>query len=105
VQAKDARLLREEKEYRKQQQQIQHLDAYIERFRYKATKARQAQSKIKAIERLEPVERTQVSKKRMKLRFAVHKSSEREVLHTEDLEKHYGEKQVFSPSEFHPSSR
>ena len=39
--------------YAKQQRQVAHLRAYIERFRAKATKARQAQSRIKALERLE----------------------------------------------------
>ncbi len=39
--------------YVKQQKQIAHLRSYIDRFRAKATKARQAQSRIKALERME----------------------------------------------------
>jgi ATP-binding cassette subfamily F protein 3 len=39
--------------YAKQQRQIQHLHAFVDRFRAKATKARQAQSRIKALERME----------------------------------------------------
>ncbi|HEX6794547.1 MAG TPA: ATP-binding cassette domain-containing protein [Casimicrobiaceae bacterium] len=39
--------------YVKQQRQIEHLRSYIDRFRAKATKARQAQSRIKALERME----------------------------------------------------
>jgi ATP-binding cassette subfamily F protein 3 len=39
--------------YAKQQKQIAHLRSYIDRFRAKATKARQAQSRIKALERME----------------------------------------------------
>jgi len=39
--------------YTKQQRQIAHMHSYIDRFRYKATKARQAQSRIKALERME----------------------------------------------------
>jgi len=39
--------------YDKQQRQIAHMHSYIDRFRYKATKARQAQSRIKALERME----------------------------------------------------
>ncbi|HSQ79551.1 MAG TPA: ATP-binding cassette domain-containing protein, partial [Casimicrobiaceae bacterium] len=39
--------------YAKQQRQVAHLKAYIDRFRAKATKARQAQSRIKALERME----------------------------------------------------
>ena len=39
--------------YAKQQRQIEHLRAFVDRFRAKATKARQAQSRIKALERME----------------------------------------------------
>jgi len=41
--------------YAKQQRQIAHLRSYIDRFRAKATKARQAQSRIKALERMEVI--------------------------------------------------
>jgi ATP-binding cassette subfamily F protein 3 len=40
---------------RRQQQQREHLQGFIDRFRYKASKARQAQSRVKALARLEPV--------------------------------------------------
>ena len=41
--------------YVKQQRQIAHLQSYIDRFRAKATKAKQAQSRIKALERMEQI--------------------------------------------------
>ncbi|WP_261834566.1 ABC transporter ATP-binding protein [Vibrio ishigakensis] len=41
--------------YQKQQKQMSHMQSYIDRFRYKASKARQAQSRIKALERMEKV--------------------------------------------------
>ena len=41
--------------YQKQQQQMAHLQSYIDRFRVQATKARQAQSRIKALERMERI--------------------------------------------------
>ncbi|MCG7585945.1 ABC transporter ATP-binding protein [Photobacterium sp. OFAV2-7] len=41
--------------YQKQQKQMAHMQSYIDRFRYKASKARQAQSRIKALERMEKV--------------------------------------------------
>lgn len=41
--------------FAKQQEKMAHLQSYIDRFRYKATKARQAQSRIKALERMEKV--------------------------------------------------
>src|SRR6185437_7660143 len=50
-----ARLALSQATYEKQQRQIAHLHAFIDRFRAKATKARQAQSRIKALERMETI--------------------------------------------------
>ena len=41
--------------YVRQQKQIKHIRSYVDRFRYKATKARQAQSRIKMLERMEQI--------------------------------------------------
>ncbi|OQW95285.1 MAG: ABC transporter ATP-binding protein [Beggiatoa sp. IS2] len=41
--------------HRKQQQQIAHIRTFVDRFRYKATKAKQAQSRLKALDRLEVI--------------------------------------------------
>ncbi|WP_375752320.1 ABC transporter ATP-binding protein [Vibrio sp. HN007] len=41
--------------FQKQQKQMAHMQSYIDRFRYKASKARQAQSRIKALEKMEKV--------------------------------------------------
>ena len=41
--------------YERQQRDIAHMQSFVERFRYKATKARQAQSRLKALERLEVI--------------------------------------------------
>ncbi|MGF1721611.1 ABC transporter ATP-binding protein [Vibrio kyushuensis] len=41
--------------YHKQQKQVNHMQSYIDRFRYKASKAKQAQSRIKALEKMEKV--------------------------------------------------
>ncbi|CAI8156448.1 MAG: putative ABC transporter ATP-binding protein YheS [Pseudidiomarina mangrovi] len=46
------RLAQQQAQFDKEQAQRKHLQAYIDRFRYKASKARQAQSRIKALERL-----------------------------------------------------
>lgn len=47
------RLVQQQAIYNKQQKQRTHLQKYIDRFRYKASKARQAQSRIKALEKLQ----------------------------------------------------
>jgi ATP-binding cassette subfamily F protein 3 len=48
-------LAQQQAAYAKQQRQIAHLQAFVDRFRAKATKAKQAQSRIKAIERMEKI--------------------------------------------------
>ena len=49
------RLAQQQSMYDRQQRNVAHLQSYIERFRAKATKARQAQSRIKALERMEMI--------------------------------------------------
>lgn len=45
----------QQKQYEKQQKHIEHIQSYINRFKAKATKARQAQSRIKALERMQKI--------------------------------------------------
>jgi ATP-binding cassette subfamily F protein 3 len=50
-----AALMQQAAAFAAQQRQLQHLQSYVDRFRYKASKARQAQSRLKAIERMDKV--------------------------------------------------
>ena len=52
---KAARLAEQQSSYVKQQREIRHMQDFVRRFRAKATKARQAQSRIKALERMEVI--------------------------------------------------
>lgn len=49
------KLILQQAQFQKQQKQMSHMQSYIDRFRYKASKARQAQSRIKALEKMEKV--------------------------------------------------
>ena len=49
------RLASQQSEYEKQQREIAHMHAFVDRFRAKATKARQAQSRLKALQRMEQI--------------------------------------------------
>ncbi len=53
--ARAARLAAQQSMYARQQREVAHLHAYIDRFRAKATKARQAQSRLKALARMEEI--------------------------------------------------
>ena len=51
---KREKVAHQEKSHKKQQAEIKRIKKFVERFRYKATKARQAQSRLKMLERMQP---------------------------------------------------
>ncbi|WP_297774378.1 ABC-F family ATP-binding cassette domain-containing protein [uncultured Roseovarius sp.] len=59
AQTRAARLAAAESEAKKQDQRRAHLQSYVDRFRYKADKAKQAQSRIKALSKMQPITRPQ----------------------------------------------
>ena len=72
-----------------------HLTSYIERFRSKATKARQAQSRIKMLERLEAVEPVR-AKREWRFRFLKPVRLPEHLVDAENLAVGYGDRQVLS---------
>ncbi|MFC2123878.1 ribosomal protection-like ABC-F family protein [Bacteroidota bacterium] len=74
-----------------QQQEIKQTERFIERFRAKNTKARQVQSKIKSLEKLDKVEEIQEGNKSISIRFAFSRPSGRHVIRLENLSKSYGD--------------
>jgi ATP-binding cassette subfamily F protein 3 len=78
-----AKLALTQSAYAKQQRQIAHLRSYIDRFRAKATKARQAQSRIKALERMELIAPAHVDSP-FSFAFAPVDASARQLVHLED---------------------
>ena len=80
--------------YRNQQQQIKQTERFIERFRYKATKARQVQSRIKALEKLERVE-LEDDESSIRFRFPPAPSSGSVVMDLRRISKAYGSLSVF----------
>ena len=85
---------RKEAEIEKKQKEIAHHQAYIDRFRYKATKARQAQSKMKLLERviIDPLAKS--SRAHPTFKFVQRRPSGREVVKVEHVGKSYGPKRV-----------
>jgi ATPase subunit of ABC transporter with duplicated ATPase domains len=68
--------------------------AWVERFGAKATKARQAQSRLKQIEKIEIGQLETTSRRAPLFHFQPHRQSGRDVLEVEKLSKAYGEKRV-----------
>ena len=81
--------------YMNQQKMIHDTEEFIERFRYKATKAVQVQSRIKQLERLERLEVDLEDTARLNLRFPSAPRSGDFPLIVEDLRKDFGEHNVF----------
>ena len=86
--------------YLNQQKMIQETEDFIERFRYKATKAVQVQSRIKQLEKLERLEVDLEDTSRLNLRFPPAPRSGDFPLIVEDLRKDFGEHTVFSDVTF-----
>ena len=81
--------------YQNQQKMIQDTEEFIERFRYKATKAVQVQSRIKQLEKLDRLEVDIEDTSRLNLRFPPAPRSGDFPLIIEDLRKDFGEHNVF----------
>lgn len=78
-----------------QQRQVAQIEAFIERFRYKATKSRQVQSRIKMLDRMEMVRVDEVSTESIHFHFQPAPHSGKIVVEAQHLGKAYGDHQVF----------
>ena len=85
---------RKEAEIAKREKQIAQQKAFVERFRAKATKARQAQSKLKSIDRIDLEELPPSSRRYPKFSFKQRRPSGKTVLEIEGVSKAYGDNQV-----------
>ncbi len=96
VEAKEAERERKEAEIDKREKQIAGHQAFVDRFRAKATKARQAQSKIKLIEKIVIEKLPQSSRRYPRFQFKQARPSGRQVLEIQGVSKSYGERQVLN---------
>ena len=83
-----------------QQRQVAQIEAFIERFRYKATKAKQVQSRVKMLERMEEIKIDEVSTESIHFQFPPAPHSGKIVVEAQHLGKAYGENQVFDGVDF-----
>ena len=86
--------------YRNQQKQIADTEDFIERFRYKATKSVQVQSRIKQLAKIERIEVDELDNSSLNLRFPPAPRSGDFPLILEDVGKAYGDHQVFDHATF-----
>ena len=81
--------------YENQQKQIEDTEAFIERFRYKATKAVQVQSRLKQLEKIERIEVDEEDNSALHLKFTCSSRSGNYPVICEEVAKAYGEHVVF----------
>lgn len=86
--------------YQNQQKQIQETEDFIERFRYKATKAVQVQSRIKQLSKIDRIEIDEVDTSHLNLKFPPAPRSGDYPIIAENIGKRYGEHQVFNNATF-----
>lgn len=99
-QARRLFLLQKEKEILAQEKEVARKEAFIERFRAKATKARQAQSRIKQLEKMVIEKPLKSSRVHPHFRFDLSEPGSKEVLHVKNLTKSYGEKTIINDLSF-----
>lgn len=85
----------QQRAYENQQKQIQDTEDFIERFRYKATKAVQVQSRIKQLEKIERIEVDEEDNSALRLKFPPASRSGSYPIICEEVQKKYGNHVVF----------
>lgn len=86
--------------YKNQQREIEHLMEFVERFRAKNTKAAQAQSKLKQIERMEKIEAPVSADKKISFSFPQPQRSGLKVITLKDIHHAYGSNVVYRGVDF-----
>jgi ATP-binding cassette subfamily F protein 3 len=95
VEQREARMAQLEAAAKGQARKIAHTQAFIDRFRYKASKARQVQSRIKALDRVERIEAPTTRTRSVRFRFPQPPRSGRTVITLREIVKSYGSTHVY----------
>jgi ATP-binding cassette, subfamily F, member 3 len=98
--ARAERITQQNQAFQQQQVHIAHLEDYVRRFRAKATKAKQAQSRLKALERIERIAPAHVEAGHFGLSIEAPERSPDLLLRAEQLAFGYGDKPIFAKVNF-----
>lgn len=100
VELRKERIEQQMRAYLNQQKQIQDTEDFIERFRYKATKSVQVQSRIKQLAKIERIEVDEVDTSRLNLKFSPAPRSGDYPVIADNVGKSYGDHKVFDGATF-----
>jgi len=100
VNLREERLDQQTATYNNQQKQIKQVERFIERFRYKNTKSKQVQSKIKQLDKMDKVEIEDIDKTAIHFKFPPAPPAGKIVVEAIKLSKSYGEKLVLDQIDF-----
>lgn len=97
---REERLIAEQAAYTNQQKQIQDIEQFVERFRYQATKAKQVQSRVKMLDKIDRIEVDSIERSSIKFHFQDAPSSGKIVVETKKLNKRFDENVVLKNLDF-----
>jgi ATP-binding cassette subfamily F protein 3 len=89
----------QQKAYENQQTKIKEAERFIERFKAKASKAKQAQSRVKQLDKVERIEAVESDAPTMRMRFTFKKASGKIVAELEHVSKSYGQLQILKEAD------
>lgn len=96
VEARESRIDMQQAAYNNQQKEVKEIERFIERFRYKATKSKQVQSRVKLLEKMDEVVVDDMEKAAIHFKFPPAPHSGKITLETNNLSKAYGDLKVLS---------
>lgn len=100
VNEREERMQGEQAAFNVQQKEIQQIERFIERFRYKNTKAKQVKSKQKELNRMDKIEVDQIDRSAIHFKFQEAPPSGKIVIETNQLQKSFGDNEVLKDLDF-----
>lgn len=100
VNEREERMIGEKAAFSNQQKQIEQIERFIERFRYKNTKAKQVKSKQKELDKMDKIEVDSIDRSAINFSFQEAPPSGKIVVETIELSKAYGDNQVLKDLDF-----
>ncbi|MFA8299409.1 MAG: ABC-F family ATP-binding cassette domain-containing protein [Hyphomicrobiales bacterium] len=100
VTMREERLEQQKSAFDNQQKEIQEIEKFVERFRYKSTKAKQVQSRIKHLEKMDKIEIDNIDQSHINFKFQDAPPSGKVALEADMLSKSYGDLQVLKEIDF-----